>query len=290
MSGKECRRPVWRIIISIFSCSVGGRVMPYIETSSGIRLYYESYGQGRPVIFVHPPLTGLAVFKYQKALSEHYRVILYDLRGHGKSGYLPSTGADRVVADHLDDLSALMDGLQLKKPILAGYSNGGILALAYTLKHKKKVGGLILSGGYPKVDSPLLAAEYKIGVMMMYFRQKRLLSVFLSRMQKVTQADQKLLSDWAMKTNTQAALDLYRSGLRFDAVNRLHELNDMPILILYGTWDKFINKHRKYFEKLQNAEIVYINKAFHQLPTHHHDIFNQVIIKFLTALSLRRVP
>ncbi|RYL92115.1 alpha/beta hydrolase [Sporolactobacillus sp. THM7-4] len=261
--------------------------MPYMYTTNGIKLYYETYGEGKPIIFIHPPLMGHVVFKYQKVLSNRFQVILYDLRGHGKSGYLPSESIDQVISDHTDDLNSLIDGLNLKKPIIASYSNAGIQALDYSFKYPEKVGALVLSGGYPKVDSLFLAGEYQIGMFMMRTKIIRILSAILAASHKVTKEDQQELFSYAVKSNIQAVLDLYKSCLIYNGTGQLQKLSHLPMLVLYGTRDKFISKHRKYFQNLPKTQIVFIDKAFHQLPTKQYHEFNLVMERFLTDVENR---
>ncbi|GGL48671.1 alpha/beta fold hydrolase [Sporolactobacillus putidus] len=258
--------------------------MPYIDTPKGVRLYYETYGQGRPIVFIHPPLTGHVIFKYQKKLDKNFQIILYDLRGHGKSGYLPSQSEDRVFPDHLDDLKALIEGLKLENPVVAGYSAGGQLALSYALAYTERVSALVLSGGYPAIDSQLLAWEYQIGIILIRTKKKNVLSNILAKSHKVTEADIKMLYTYAMKANDDAVLDLYVTGKRYNAVEQLPRLNRLPTLILYGTRDKFISKHKKYFEILTKTKIIFIDRAFHQLPTHQHEEFNQALTQFLKEI------
>lgn len=255
--------------------------MAYIVTPQGIKLYFEKCGVGRPIIFIHPPLMGHVVFHYQKELSQKFQVILYDLRGHGRSGYRSSGSLHTVIEDHVSDLRALIEELRLDHPVIVGYSNGGLLALSYVLKYSEEISGLILSGGYPLIDSWLLAGEYQIGIWMMRMKQKKALSTLLAKSHKVLKEDHEYLFMYAMKANADAVLDLYLSGLRFNVVDCLSKLNQTALLVMYGTRDKFVSKHKKYFETLPGAEIVFIDKAFHQLPTHHYKVFNQVIEQFL---------
>lgn len=258
--------------------------MPYFFTSEGINLYYEIHGKGRPIVCIHPPLMGLAVFMYQKLLSDDNQVVLYDLRGHGRSGYRPTQDIHHVVDDHVADLRELIIGLKLEKPIILGYSNGALLALEYAIRYTEDTGALILSGGYPVIDSWLLAAEYRIGIAMMQLNQKKQLSALLAISHKVTAADQRALFEHAIKAEKQAVLDLYRSGVQYNATRRLTKLDACPLLLLYGTRDTFISKHRKYFESLSRCDTVLIDKAFHQLPTRHHHVFNRVIREYLVGL------
>jgi pimeloyl-ACP methyl ester carboxylesterase len=262
--------------------------MPYINTTKDICLYYEKYGKGRPIIFIHPPLMGHAVFRYQKILSEHAQVILYDQRGHGRSSYHPSGSLEQVISDHVADLRVLIQELHLNQPILVSYSSGGFLAISYALKFPNEIGGMILSGGYPCVRSAILFVEYQLGILMMKTSGgQKTLSNILANAHKLTEEDKRMLSIYCQKANGHAVLDLYKAGLETDLSAQMPQLDQLPIWGVYGTRDKFIAKHKKYFDFLDKTEIIFIDKAFHQLPTHQHEQFNYVIRRFLSDMNQR---
>lgn len=74
-------------------------------------------------------------------LSESYRVIMFDQRWHGR-GIM----SDRfAVTDCADDVAAVVTALDLKKPIIAGYSMGGVIAQRTWRQHPDRVGGLVLA-------------------------------------------------------------------------------------------------------------------------------------------------
>lgn len=254
--------------------------MPFVQ-ADGIRIYYEKYGEGQPVVFVHPPLMGHVVFHYQKVLACDYQIILYDLRGHGRSSYRFSRGYDTVISENVRDLRSLITELHISDPVIVGYSNGGLIALAYACNYRDDVRALILSGGYPTVDSLLLSGEYQAGVLLMILKQKRLLSLLLAFSHQVKKSDREYLFHYAMKAEYQAVLDLYRAGRCFNAVDQLPSLQSLPLLVLYGTRDRFVSKHKKYFASLSCAEIVYIDHAFHQLPMRQYDVFNRLVDRFI---------
>lgn len=103
--------------------------MSYIErksTVSGetVKLYYEDYGQGQPVVLIHGwPLSG-DMWEYQvpAIVNAGFRCITYDRRGFGKSSR-PWSGYDY---DSLgEDLKAVLEGLNLQNVVLIGFSMGG---------------------------------------------------------------------------------------------------------------------------------------------------------------------
>ncbi|MBS3739303.1 MAG: alpha/beta hydrolase, partial [Psychroflexus sp.] len=94
------------------------------ENSNSIELYYEDYGSGQPVILIHGwPLSHRMWDTQINALvNAGFRVIAYDRRGFGQSSK-PFTGYDYNTM--ASDLKDIIDQLELKNIILAGFSMGG---------------------------------------------------------------------------------------------------------------------------------------------------------------------
>ena len=75
------------------------------------------------------------------ALAEHYRVITFDQRWHGRG----ITSERFLISDCADDVAAVIDALGLDRPIVAGYSMGSVIAQRVWRQHPDVVGGLILA-------------------------------------------------------------------------------------------------------------------------------------------------
>ncbi|WP_458094832.1 alpha/beta fold hydrolase [Roseomonas sp. WA12] len=108
--------------------------MPFIKTRDDVAIHYTDWGAGKPVVLIHGwPLSG-AMWEYQALfLAEHgYRVIAYDRRGFGESGK-PFTGYDYDTL--ANDLSDLMEGLDLQGAALVGFSMGGGEVARYLARH-----------------------------------------------------------------------------------------------------------------------------------------------------------
>jgi len=98
-------------------------------TVNGTKIYYEEYGQGDPLILLHGFGRTASDWKpFIPELSKHYRVIAWDMRGHGRSTNPDTTVVFRHVVA-AKDLLLLMDNLKLEKVKLIGHSSGGIVAL-----------------------------------------------------------------------------------------------------------------------------------------------------------------
>src|SRR4029453_13945496 len=93
----------------------------------GVKLYYEVYGSGEPLLLVHGNGGSIAAFGAQIAdFRKRYKVIAMDSRDQGKSSDSP----DKLTYEKMaDDLAALIDHLPLGPVNVLGWSDGGIEAL-----------------------------------------------------------------------------------------------------------------------------------------------------------------
>lgn len=109
---------------------------------NGFDLYYNLYGSGPPIIFIHGLGMDQSMWDLQiPQFSPHYQVILFDLRGHGESESTPHPYSIELFAD---DLHFFLRFLGLTKAILLGLSLGGRILLKFALKYPEEVKALIL--------------------------------------------------------------------------------------------------------------------------------------------------
>lgn len=125
-----------------------------VPTSDGGTTHVVEHGDpaGRPIVLLHGITLSALTWHYQLLdLSDRYRLLAVDLRGHGSS----VAGADEWHLDRLvTDLAELFDHLDLRDAVLVGHSMGGMVALRFALDHQatftQRVAGLVLmstSGG-----------------------------------------------------------------------------------------------------------------------------------------------
>jgi pimeloyl-ACP methyl ester carboxylesterase len=122
----------------------------------GIKLYYEVYGTGEPLLLVHGNGGSIADFTGEiDYFRKHYQVIAMDSRDQGRSGDSP----DAITYEEMtDDLAALLDHLKSPPVYVLGWSDGGIEALLLGIRHPEKVkmiaamaANLVPDGAYPEV-------------------------------------------------------------------------------------------------------------------------------------------
>jgi len=123
---------------------------------SGARLYYELAGSGDPVVLIHGGWGDVRYWDEQFAvLARRYRVLRYDVRGHGQSS-VPVGGVP--YSDH-QDLANLLDHLRIRNEHLVGFSMGSRIAVDYVLTYPGRSRSLVVVGpvvsGYtsPQVEA-----------------------------------------------------------------------------------------------------------------------------------------
>lgn len=114
----------------------------FLDTGK-IKLYYEKTGTGKPIILLHGNGEDHKIFnKTVQILKNHYTVYAIDSRDHGKSGKVTELHYE----DMADDIYDFITMLGIEKPIVYGFSDGGILALILAVKHQDILSKIIVSG------------------------------------------------------------------------------------------------------------------------------------------------
>ena len=120
----------------------------YLPLANGHIMYWEQVGnpRGRPVLFLHGgPGAGAGVVHRRFFDPAHWRVVIFDQRGAGRSRPLGSL-ADNTTPALVGDIEALRRYLDIESWLVFGGSWGSTLALAYSQAHSANVAGLVLRG------------------------------------------------------------------------------------------------------------------------------------------------
>ncbi len=113
---------------------------------NGVRIYYERYGRGAPILVLHGGSSHIArQGQLIDLLSPHYEVIAVDTRGHGRS-----TLDDRPISYPLlaDDMAKLVDELGVGPVTVVGHSDGGTIGFILAAKYPAKVRALAANGAH----------------------------------------------------------------------------------------------------------------------------------------------
>jgi pimeloyl-ACP methyl ester carboxylesterase len=266
---------------------------------NGAQLYYETAGDGLPLVMLHAGVADSRQWNnefafFARQAPNRFRVVRYDLRGYGKSE--PVKGE----FSHLQDLTALLDHLELSRPlILMGCSMGGGLALDYAYTRPGDVKALVLVGSGPAgldLNAPAVekfeAAEkaYSAG-----------------DLDLVAEIETQIWFDGMGRTPAQVnpqmrklAYDMNRNALRLDAKRLGKRLPDtqapvsqrlkaltMPVLVLLGEHDTpYIHAAAAYLEdKLPVMRKVVIPDAAHLANMDQPVEFRRIVSEFLAQVS-----
>lgn len=253
--------------------------MPFAKHRDSTEIYYETYGEGTPILFIHPPAMGHVTFKRQRPLADYFKIITVDLRGNGRS----TNQADKITMSLIvEDLLAVIDKVGASKVVVCGYSNGGSIGQEFCLSYPDRVAGLILCGGFPEVNSFLLRNEFRLGIYAAQFKLMKLMSFALATAHSRTKLFEMELEDYVKKTDPEVLRHMYNEGLHYTSTDRLHELT-VPLLLVYGANDNYVHHYQNIFlEKVNtNVDVVYIDNAKHQIPTKHANELNKIIYNFI---------
>ncbi|HEY2753417.1 alpha/beta fold hydrolase [Phenylobacterium sp.] len=117
--------------------------MPKLDRD-GVNIYYEVHGAGPALILTHGYSATSAMWAGQVGpLSKHFKVITWDMRGHGQSDYPDDLGAYSEEAT-VADMAALLDAVGAREAVVGGLSLGGYMSLAFHLAHPERTRGLLI--------------------------------------------------------------------------------------------------------------------------------------------------
>ena len=110
----------------------------------GVTLYYEVHGEGPALLLTHGYSATSQMWNGQvEALSRRFKLIIWDMRGHGESDYPVDQNAYSE-AETVADMAALLDAVGASKAIVGGLSLGGYMSLAFNLTHADRVRALLI--------------------------------------------------------------------------------------------------------------------------------------------------
>src|SRR3954470_1779649 len=122
----------------------------------GVNIHYEVHGSGPPLLLTHGYSSTSAMWQGQvAALSKHHKLVLWDMRGHGRSDY-PADPVAYSEALTVADMAALLDEVGASTAIVGGLSLGGYISLAFYRTHPERVRALLIidtGPGFRKDDA-----------------------------------------------------------------------------------------------------------------------------------------
>lgn len=226
----------------------------------GIKMYYETYGKGEPLLLIHGNNGSIKDFKNQIPLfSKKYQVIIADNRSHGKSTDLNDSLSYEQMAD---DFAALLDHLRMDSVNVVGWSDGGINGLLLASRHPKKVRKLAVTGAnltpepVKSTDAWVVENEYRV-------------------------IDS--LSHLPLTAENKRQLKLHRLLVQEPHISHV-VLNAIqcPTLVIGGDHDVIMPRHTlEIAEAIPRSYLWILPNSGHSTPIVYKELFNSTVLDFL---------
>jgi pimeloyl-ACP methyl ester carboxylesterase len=243
------------------------------------KLYFTVQGQGTPIVFIHPPVLTHLNFEYQmKELSKYFRVITFDIRGHGRSSFSKQPLTYPLIAK---DIEQLLDHLKIQKAFICGYSTGGTIALEFLLSKADRAWGGIVISGMSEISDWFLKNKVVLGITLSKLKAISALALSISWTNTNTKSSFWKLFKEERKGTAQNMEEYYRYSLTYNCTNNLEKIKS-PILLIYGQKDQAFHRYAKLlYDQLPQSDLKWIPEVKHQLPTKAAFEINGLIKEFI---------
>jgi pimeloyl-ACP methyl ester carboxylesterase len=226
---------------------------------NGVKIYYEMYGEGQPLLLMHGNQQSIAVFKAQvNVFAKKYKVIVVDTRGQGKS----NEDGKRYTYDlFAEDMNALLNELKIDSANIIGWSDGGNTGLIMAMKYPKKVKKLVTMGA----------------------------NIFINDKYVIEPAMLKNVRDgikqWGKDTSydNKNSVRLLRMLLE-EPKHSFEELKNIqcPVMVVAGEKDDILEPHTKGIAaNIKKSKLYIAAKETHYFPQQNAKAFNELVLNFL---------
>lgn len=263
--------------------------MPTVNVN-GINLYYEIHGEGPNLVLIE----GLGYhswmwYRQVPDFARHFRTLVYDNRGVGKSDKPPGPYNHR---ENADDLAALLDHLGWERTHVLGVSMGGFIAQEFALAYPQRLDRLVLVvtgfGGKNMVPVSPEALKAMTPDPGMTYEQRIRAGMPVAfgdpTWPDLHREEFEQMVAWRMEQPQppEAALAQVMAGLSFDVEARLPEIN-APVLVIAGERDAVVPPRNAELlaAALPHATLHIIPGAGHLVNVEAADRFNHEVIAFL---------
>ncbi|HEU5165871.1 MAG TPA: alpha/beta fold hydrolase [Chitinophagaceae bacterium] len=262
-------------------------------TINNLTVSYSDHGpdDAPVIIFIHGFPLNRSMWDMQvEALKDNYRVIAYDIRGHGNS----EAGIDEFFIDlFVNDLLRFMKKLRIEKSILCGLSMGGYIALNAVLRYPDRFDGLILNDTQCIADTPEIKENRCQAIIrIMKNGVEEYADEIINNLFAPESFTNKKSAIFAVKkmiigTTKQSLCNaLHALAERKETCDHLPEIN-IPVLIMVGKEDKItpIAAAQLMHERILNSKLEIIQHAGHLSNLENPTAFNTHLVTFLEIVG-----
>jgi 3-oxoadipate enol-lactonase len=260
-------------------------------TINGYEIAYSLHGdQNRPVVVLsHALATSMDIWAYQLPLLAHrFRILLYDLRGHGRSA---APGDSYTMHELASDLAALLDYLKISRVTFVGLSIGGMVGQAFALRYPAKLSGLVLCSTGSRTEQQAKATiEERINKVRTEGLKGQVPATltrwFSAEFMEEAPATMAWVSDLILGTSVDGYTGCARALQGLDFTEALSEVQ-IKTLIIPGEHDLAFPERvsRAIQQKISGSDLVLLKGAAHLGNVERPQRFNEILLDFLGRIS-----
>lgn len=256
-----------------------------------IDVHYETHGAGEPLVLIHGLGSSTDDWAPQLPdLARHFRVITYDVRGHGRSDKPRGPYSVRQFAD---DALSLLEHLKVGPAHVLGISMGGMIAFQLAVDHPAAVKSLTIVNSGPELvlrtwrQRIAIYSRFAIVRLMGMRKMGEVLAnkLLLGPQHAATRAT--FVERWS-RNDPSAYLRALRALIGWSVTPRLGSIS-VPTLILTADQDYTpVPFKEAYTAKIPGARLVVVPDSRHMLPVECPAQFNRAALSFLRGVSGER--
>jgi len=261
--------------------------MSYINLSD-CKLYYEQSGVGETVLFLHGLGASTSMWnEHAEILSLNYRVILVDIRAHGRS----TAGSKPLnIEQFSNDIFDFFKALELSSVHLVGFSLGGMIAYEFAVKYSDLLCTLTISNSTPhfSLTSLIDKVEFNIRLLLLKIFGINLVAFLMAKnlFPRSSQNEfRKRLIEQSRGVSLKYYIETIEHLVSWSVVDKI-SLIDVPVSIIESEFDYSIfSKQEKYVGEFKNVKYQKLNGSRHMSPWDSKDDFLKIVNQFILKNS-----
>jgi pimeloyl-ACP methyl ester carboxylesterase len=252
-------------------------------------------GDGPPVVLLHGLACGRRMWFHQiRALRSRFRVIAYDLRGHGRTD-APAVATDYSAAHLARDLVGVLDVLKIERAAVVGFSLGGAPALALAASKPERVSHLVLADVGAGADDPVkieaLARQWvtlidrgRVNDLVCEMLRCEFYKVYARRNVRCRNHMAALIRATPINGLRYTLSEVLMKRKSLFRLTGVLKSVAVPTLVMAGQYDYVCSKGTRVLaQAIPNATLKLIADSGHMAPLEQPAAFSAAVLEFLTA-------
>ena len=249
---------------------------------NGLRMFYIEKGEGQALVLLHGGIS-VADDNWGNQIgffSKYFRVIAPDSRGHGRTNNPTEEFSYKLMAD---DIAALIQELNLENPLICGWSDGAQIVLEIGINYPDLAKALVAGGVLSEISDHYISTMKFWGIEgpgdVDFEKIREVIPEFAKKLPDIHSA---VYGPEYWKKLLQDITKMWLNPSEFPG-NRIEQINT-PVLVITGDRDAAISIEEsvKIYKSIPNAELAIIPNADHNVCNEKPDIFNKIVLEFLT--------